>query len=232
MSPLERMKVEEDPYSRIPQGLEINWDEECGGKPTWPTFVRHHKGKAQDDPFASTVATEAPVEKQPTLYKLLAFDPTTQSMSIAETSSGVTDTSRLATPAEALLRVSNPSKFFPYFSALQAEGYEIASGRGDVLVFRKVRSGAASAEGSGSTINPIDMMGRSAPSNFASPTGFVNYESPQYRSATYGQGPEIKVEKKKRSLGRKVVVGTAWVAGTAYAVSVVGEYFSTGGKVF
>ncbi|KID88957.1 hypothetical protein MGU_04300 [Metarhizium guizhouense ARSEF 977] len=228
MSPLERMKVEEDPYSRIPQGLEINWDQECGGKATWPTFVRHHKGKANEDSFAGP---EAKGEKQPVLYKLLAFDPTSQTMSIGETSSGVMNTAAPATPAEVMLRVSNPSKFFPYFSALQAEGYEIASGGGDVLVFRKVRPGPSFTESSGSTVNPIDMMGRSAASNFASPTGFVNYESPQYRPATYGQGPEIKVVKKKRSLGRKVVIGTAWVAGTAYAVSVVGEYFSTGGKL-
>lgn len=231
MTPLERMKVEEDPYSKIPQGLEIIWDEECDGKATWPTFVRHHKGKSGEDTFATESGTGAATEKQPIIYKLLAFDPATQSMSIAETSSGVTDTSTPATPAEILLRVSNPSKFFPYFSTLQAEGYEIASGGGDVLVFRKVREGSVSAQGTSSTINPIDMMGRSSPSNFASPTGFVNYESPQYRPPTHGQAPEMKVGKKKRSVGRKVVIGTVWVAGTAYAASVVGEYFSTGGKV-
>jgi len=112
------MRIEEDPYSRFPQGLEINWDEECNGKATWPTFVRHHRGRAQNDAFAADSATKAATEKQATgyKYKLLAFDPTTQTMSIAETSSGVTDTSRPASPAEALLRVSNPSKFFPYFS--------------------------------------------------------------------------------------------------------------------
>lgn len=225
MSPLERMKVEEDPYSHIPQGLEINWDEECDGKVTWPTFVRHHKGKTQEVSFGADTVTEVASAKQPVLYKMLAYDPATQSISIAETASGVPDTSTPATPAEVLLRVSNPSKFFPFFSSLQAEGYEIASGGGDVLVFRKVRSGA-------STINPIDMMGRSAASTLGKPLGYVNYELPQAGTTTFAQGTETKVGKKKRSLGRKVVIGTAWVAGTAYAVSVVGEYFSTGGKVF
>ncbi|TWU77240.1 hypothetical protein ED733_002003 [Metarhizium rileyi] len=229
MSPLERMKVEEDPYSKIPQGLEVNWDEECDGRVTWPTFVRHRKGKARED---NSATAESAAEKKAIMYKLLAFDPSTQTMSIAETSSGVIDTAIPSTPAEVLLRVSNPSKFFPYFSTLQAEGYEIVSGRGDVLVFRKVRSGPTFIQSSGSTVNPIDMMGRSAASNFASPTGFVNYESPQYHPATHGQGPEIKVVKKKRSLGRKVVIGTAWVAGTAYAVSVAAEVLSTGGKIF
>jgi hypothetical protein len=46
------------------------------------------------------------------------------------------------TPAEVLLRLSNPAKFFPHFQPLQSEGYEIVSGSGDVLVFRKVRPGA------------------------------------------------------------------------------------------
>ncbi|KHN98424.1 uncharacterized protein MAM_03548 [Metarhizium album ARSEF 1941] len=227
-SPLEKMKAEEDPYSRAPQGLETSWDEECGSKATGPTFVRHHKGKANKTQFA---ATETGTERPPVMYKSLAFDPVSQTMSIAETSSGVIETASPATPAEILLRVSNASKFFPYFSALRAEGYEMASGGGDVLVFRKVRPGPSFAENQGATVNPIDMMGRSAASSFASPTGFVNYESPQYRPATAGQGPELKIAK-KRSLGRKVVIGTAWVAGTAYAVSVMGEYFSTGGKVF
>ncbi|KAK2616907.1 hypothetical protein QQS21_000285 [Conoideocrella luteorostrata] len=234
MSRLERMQVEEDPYSKSPQGLELSYAKECGDTATWPTFIKHHKGRVQDEAFGADSTAEAPSEKQPVLYKMLAYDAGTQSISVAETSSGVHDASAAATPAEVLLRISNPSKFFPYFSALQAEGYELASGGGDVLVFRKVRSGSAFRDSSGSTINPIDMMGRSAASNFASPTGYVNYESPQYGAVAAGQGQEKQVGKKhkKRSLGRKVVIGTAWVAGSAYAVSVVGEYFSTGGKVF
>ncbi|KAK6828468.1 hypothetical protein PG987_011809 [Apiospora arundinis] len=95
---------------------------------------------------------------------------------------------------EVLLRLSNPTKFFPHFEPLREEGFEIVSGNGDVLVFRKVRDPASLSESASSAqeepdtvssssaaqhpVNPIDMMGRYPLPNaaaFASPTGFVNY---------------------------------------------------------
>ncbi|KAI9054878.1 hypothetical protein LZ554_002022 [Drepanopeziza brunnea f. sp. 'monogermtubi'] len=144
------------------------------------------------DPLANT--------SEPTLYKILAYDPTMQSVSTAETTSIVPDSSDPLTPAEVLLRLSNPSKFFPHFSALQSQGYEIVAGSGDVLVFRKVRSGSAAvassrnikSEGDAAAelaaaermrvTNPIDGM-QAAPmaatGDFASPTGFVNHDLPR-----------------------------------------------------
>jgi len=140
--------------------------------------------------------SEAP---EPTLYKILAYDPTMQSISTAETTSIVPDTASALTPAEVLLRLSNPSKFFPHFEPLQAQGYEIVSGSGDVLVFRKVRSaGPAEVKEEPSpsprdrmkkATNPIDGT-QSGPiattGNFASPTGFVNHDPP------YGSTPAFK----------------------------------------
>ncbi|KAG6004079.1 hypothetical protein E4U21_001424 [Claviceps maximensis] len=231
MDRTEKTRLEEDPYSKRPQGLELSYIEADSTDHTaCPTFVRHYNNGRQ-----SKERKLGEPEEQPVMYKMLAYDANTQSMSVAETCSGVHDTSTPATPAEVLLRVSNPSKFFPYFSTLQAEGYEIASGSGDVLVFRKVRGGTAFNDAPGSTVNPIDMMGsRSGANNFASPTGYVNYELPQFRACA-GQAQEDNLEKKKREkkrgLGRKVVLGTAWVAGTAYVVSMAGEYLSTGGQV-
>ncbi|KAG6031216.1 hypothetical protein E4U41_007648 [Claviceps citrina] len=222
---MERMRLqEEDAYSKSFRGREHSYTDDCAGKSTRPTFARHHKGRQEEET----------AEEQPVSYKMLAYDHSTQSVSVAETCSRVRDTSTPATPAEALLRVSNPSKFFPYFSALQAEGYEIASGGGDVLVFRKVRPGTATAKDASSgsaTINPVDMMGRSGASRSVSATGCVNDGSPQHGPSDAGQSQERKMGKTKRSLGRKVVIGTAWVAGTAYAVSVAGEYLSTGGNL-
>jgi len=95
----------------------------------------------------------------------------------------------------------------------------------------------------------VDMMGKPVTGNFASPTGFVNYnelaedaaEKPEppfrtragvRREEPVFSGPKAdkaKGTKKKRSLGRRMVMGTVWVAGTAYAVGVLGEYFATGG---
>ncbi|POR32578.1 Uncharacterized protein TPAR_07216 [Tolypocladium paradoxum] len=248
MSHLEKKQAEADPYSKAPQGLQTSYAEECGGRATWPTLVKHYKSKTPKEAEVGSMA-QAEGDQQPASYKVLAYDPSTQSISVAETTSGVHETTSPASPAAVLLRLSNPSKFLPHFTALQAQGYEIVSGGGDVLVFRKVRPGSPEAtsatgvgRGKGSPINPIDMMGKPVTGNFASPTGFVNYDalaegeglkpSPPYPNGAREEGYSgegSRKGKKKKSFGRKVVVGTVWVAGIAYSVGVLGEYFATGG---
>ncbi|KAI1416843.1 hypothetical protein F5Y13DRAFT_204221 [Hypoxylon sp. FL1857] len=189
---------------------------------------------------------------EPMVYKILAYDPTMQKINIAETSSIVPDQATPLTPAEALLRLSNPAKFFPHFAPLQAEGFEIVSGGGDVLVFRQVRSPKAANQDTAAPVNPIDMMGKptALPSAaaFVSPTGFVNYDippveetqAPPFRSnidvrreEPVFSGPKSRgreeARKTKKSLGTRMLIGGAWVAGISYALGVVSEYFITGG---
>lgn len=136
---------------------------------------------------ATSASTSA--QPSPNLYKILAFEPSTQSVKVAETTSITPDTSNPLTPAEALMRLTNPAKFFPHFEPLSKEGYEIVSGSGDVLVFRKVRD-AHHADVSKSSLkrnprNPVDGMSpvKPATGNFASPTGFVNHDLPSDSSA-------------------------------------------------
>ncbi|KAG5913069.1 hypothetical protein E4U42_001510 [Claviceps africana] len=217
-----KTRVADDTYSKNPQGLELSYVDDCVGRTAWATFVRHYKNGRQDKERdeATSCGTASPSgEQQPVSYKMLAYDASTQTMSVAETWSSAHKTSTPASPADVLPRVSNPAKFFPYLSELQAEGYEIASGGGDVLVFRKVRPGTATG------------LKKGAPGSrsLASSTGHVHDEPPPHRPAHAGEAQETKTGKKKRGLGRKVVMGTAWVAGTAYAVSVAGEYLSTRG---
>ena len=142
---------------------------------------------------------------QPQVYKILAYDPVMQVIDTAETTSIVPDSSVPLTPAEAILRVSNPARFFPHFAPLRAQGFEIVSGSGDVLIFRKVRDvdqapeeaskigGAAASSTRDASVNPIDMTGGSdytvAAGRFASPTGFVNYDLPPAGSFTKANGP-------------------------------------------
>ncbi|KAK8079623.1 hypothetical protein PG997_007441 [Apiospora hydei] len=143
-------------------------------------------------PPRSPPPTSPPDAAAPAIYKILAYDPTMQNVSIAETTSIVPDQAAPLTPSEVLVRLSNPTKFFPHFEPLRAEGFEIVSGSGDVLVFRKVHEPSASSAATDSSsssslesnstapnpVNPIDMMGRNPLPNaaaFASPTGFVNY---------------------------------------------------------
>ncbi|KAK1768152.1 hypothetical protein QBC33DRAFT_45870 [Phialemonium atrogriseum] len=252
-----------DPYSKKPQGLETSYSKECAGQSTWPTYVRNY-GSVEAKPESTTGITETDrtgsvdtAAPEPTLYKILAYDPTMQAIDIAETTSIVSDSASPLTPAEVLLRLSNPAKFFPHFGPLQAEGFEIVSGSGDVLVFRKVRPATAEPmqqEMSAPSINPIDMTGglREFPSpvtsRFASPTGFVNYdlpplrESPSEAAPRFVSGIDVRREepvfsgsktepegKPKRKLPKRIVVGAAWVAGISYALGVMGEYFKTGG---
>lgn len=206
------------------------------------------------DPVAET--------PEPTVYKILAYDPTMQSISTAETTSIVSDASGPLTPAEVLLRLSNPAKFFPHFAPLQKQGYEIVSGSGDVLVFRKVRDGAPpGVKNAAATIeekpeqrkrndvNPIDGMTRSpivATGDFASPTGFVNYDTPRGSEPPFKSNIDVRREepvfsgkrnwedneesgKKKRGMTKTVLIGAGWLGACSYAIGVVADYFKTGG---
>jgi hypothetical protein len=163
---------------------------------------------------AAASPTAGPAQPaEPALYKILVYDPTMQCIETAETTSAVPDNTAPLTPAEVLLRISNPAKFFPHFAPLQAQGFEIVSGGGDVLIFRKVReavaepktSGAAAASASAEStasaaaVNPIDMTGErstdgDAAGRFASPTDFVVAAS-RFASPTgfvnYDLPPEI-----------------------------------------
>ncbi|KAI1386606.1 uncharacterized protein F4822DRAFT_321635 [Hypoxylon trugodes] len=201
------------------------------------------------EPDSKTESSHIP---EPTVYRILAYDPTMQKINTAETTSVVPDQASPLSPAEVLLRLSNPTKFFPHFAPLQAEGFEIVSGGGDVLVFRHVRPGKVPHQNKTTAVNPIDMMGKPTAlpnaAAFVSPTGFVNYDMPQVeenpappfrsnidvrREEPVFSGPkstpEEARERSKKSLGKRALIGGAWVAGISYALGVVSEYFITGG---
>ncbi|KAH8784850.1 hypothetical protein F5882DRAFT_294626 [Hyaloscypha sp. PMI_1271] len=222
---------------------------------TYGTIDSRHRQSGVSNGTEEAMAIEqTAATAEPTLYKILAYDPTMQSISTAETTSIVPDSSGALTPAEVLLRLSNPAKFFPHFQPLQSEGYEIVSGSGDVLVFRKVRPGALAVASeraqSYKATNPIDGMQSSpvaATGNFASPTGFVNHDIPGVSDPPFKSNIDVRREEpvfsgkrnwedetegSRREDGgkfKKVLIGGAWVAAASYAVGVVAEFFKTGG---
>lgn len=245
---------------------------------TPPAYVKQYEAAPSSAERAAETAALDTINHdsmgEPTLYKILAYDPTMQKIEVAETSSFVPDTASALTPADALLRLSHPTRFFPHFAPLKAEGYEIISGTGDVLVFRKVRpetvkpteldaahnepAFATAEPGMAETrINPIDMTGKPrfspASANFASPTGYVNYDNIPETTASKLPPPPPKIKYnidvhreepvfsgpkargsdgqtgKKKSLGKRLVVGGVWVAGISYALGVIAEFFTTGG---
>ncbi|KAE8452571.1 hypothetical protein EG329_013830 [Mollisiaceae sp. DMI_Dod_QoI] len=236
---------------------------------TYGTINCKHRQRPSDETAVtgedSTALGEAKETPQPTVYKILAYDPTMQSISTAETTSIVSDASGPLTPAEVLLRLSNPAKFFPHFQPLQSQGYEIVSGSGDVLVFRKVRDGSPPGLEKSSTsavmddksslqhrkniVNPIDGMTRgpiAATGDFASPTGFVNHDIPRGSEPPFKSNIDVRREepvfsgkrnwedgdgsgRKKRGLGKTVLIGAGWLGACSYAIGVVADYFKTGG---
>jgi hypothetical protein len=197
LSEVERAKLMADPYSLAPQGLQTSYIEECGNQTTWPTFTRHFAAKAErggeasgrpdsngPSPGPSPGTTREPkTYGESGLFKILVFDQSTRSVSMAETRSSVLGSFEPVTPADVFVRLSTPTAFLPYLDPLTAHGFDIVSGSGDVLVFRKVRPAQPDADNfplgpaARARINPVDMMGSPVAGNFASPTGFVNYDT-------------------------------------------------------
>ncbi|KAL7627781.1 hypothetical protein AAE478_001976 [Parahypoxylon ruwenzoriense] len=276
-----RTRAEVDPYSKEPQGLEISYAKECNEQQTSPGFNKMYggelKGVIQESPAtkedtSQTVpqfesfyerdpeidgrppapSSKSDPETEPMVYKILAYDPTMEKVEITETISTVPDHATPLTPAEALLHLSKPAKFLPHFAPLQAEGFEIVSGDGDMLIFRQIRPGKITNKETAALVNPIDMMGKPTAlpnaAAFASPTGFVNYDMPQVeepQAPPFRSNIDVRREEpvfsgpkspnyegargRKKSLGRRVLIGGAWVGGISYALGVVSEYFITGG---
>lgn len=254
MSRRQRPKSDADPYSRHPQGLETSYIEECGSD-TGTSFARTYGtpplkiDKTQETPETVTAvpldqllkdiptSTPSPSSTETTVYKILAYDPTMQNVTIAETTSVVPDQATPLTPADVLLRLSNPTKFFPHFAPLQAQGFEIVSGSGDVLVFRKIRDMEPTPESKPAPVNPIDMMGKPtglpSAAAFASPTGFINYDAP---AAPEAEEPEPvvrsnievrrvpsgrRIRQKKPRIMKRILLAGLWSAGLLASLGLV-----------
>ncbi|KAF3387421.1 hypothetical protein F1880_000118 [Penicillium rolfsii] len=69
-------------------------------------------------------------------YRILAYDTTTSTVTTtsADTFFG---TNPPMQAHEILSRLHNPAKFIPYFTSMQKDGYELATGGGDILVFKR-----------------------------------------------------------------------------------------------
>lgn len=69
-------------------------------------------------------------------YRILAYDTNTSTVT---TTSAATffGTNPPLQPHEILSRLHNPAKFVPYFASMQEDGYELATGGGDILVFKR-----------------------------------------------------------------------------------------------
>ncbi|EEH38664.1 hypothetical protein PAAG_08391 [Paracoccidioides lutzii Pb01] len=99
----------------------------------------------------------------PSQYRVLAYDSLTmevKDIGISSGHSGSGDITQQLHPTEALSRLNNPSRFLEHFPRLEGQGYEIVSGGGDILIFKKVRESSGNAAGFGIPDTPEVVMGK------------------------------------------------------------------------
>ncbi|KAF4583129.1 conserved serine-threonine rich protein [Ophiocordyceps camponoti-floridani] len=115
----------EDAYCMEPQGLETSYAEECGSSPGRPTvkFLEGEGGR---------------VSEWMVVFKIVAYDGETGAVKEMDMDWRAGEKPLPISPAKILPRLSHPSKFLPHISSLHAQGYDLASGGGDVVVLQKL----------------------------------------------------------------------------------------------
>lgn len=188
------------------------------------------KAQLQDVETTETTTSDA-LNEQAATYCVLAYDPSTQQVTRADTASSLSSADEILHPTQVLPRLNNPAKFVTHFDKMQKDGYEIVSGGGDILVFRKFadvdagRANQTPAEDDAYKTTGADVL--SDPQVLE----YMAASSPGLSSGpTETEAPPRKEESGvRKTLYRMVFTGTA-TAATCYAIGVVTEYFRTGGQ--
>jgi len=168
-------------------------------------------------------------------YRVLAYDPSTMQVTIADTETSLAPSDEILRPSQVLPRLSNPAKFLPYFEEMRNKGYEIVSGGGDILVFRKFpdpekkpsdKPSLETKEYGDINMDPV--------TKYLDEKYTLLSAQPTQNSSTETPKTETETPRKQRSafnnaIRRMLFTGTA-AAGTCYALGVVTEYFRTGGS--
>ncbi|KGO71008.1 hypothetical protein PITC_065820 [Penicillium italicum] len=173
-------------------------------------------------------------------FHILAFDTSTSRVSAAQADSffGADEDSR---PIEILSRLHNPSKFIPYFEKMQEDGYEIATGGGNILVFRKTKSTPRHtlpniATDQESETHPeiaqhLRYESMDSAATFAGSPGQSTSEPPSATgSSSSVPEPTTKPESSFRKTGRRMLIAGTATAATCYALGVMTEFFRIGGN--
>lgn len=231
----------------VEQAQEVNTEPEPNTEPpnTEPALSRGLDQVLDQAPDAST---------SPAVYRILAYDSSTMQMTRAEASSS-NAANEILHPTEVLSRLNNPAKFLPHFASMHNNGYEIVSGGGDILVFKKVRTAEKPGEAS-SAPGSYDAGYSSENAPFAEhnqvgskpqqPPGTVRRHETVYTGGppnwspypppTHGQPvpetdiPLPKRESTLRKLVRRMLLAGGVTAASCVAIGVVSEFFRTGGQ--
>ncbi|CAI7580885.1 unnamed protein product [Penicillium viridicatum] len=173
-------------------------------------------------------------------FHILAVDTSTSQVSVAHADSffGVNEHSR---PSEILSRLHNPAKFLPYFEKMQEDGYEIATGGGNILVFRKTQStprhtlsNTARDEEPEIHAEIAQHLRHDSMDSAATYAGAPWQSTSEPPLATESSSPEpeptTKSESSFRKTGRRMLIAGTATAATCYAIGVMTEFFRTGGS--
>lgn len=192
--------------------------------------------QVQDDPikaFHQNSHTTPATSSDPTKYRVLAYDPSTMQVTRADTDSTFPSVNQTLLPTEVLPRLNNPSSFLPYFTEMQRDGYEIVSGGGDILVFKKSsdvevnKTNQAFPDAKGQDTAEISkQQPLEQPTSAYSPR--LSQNPPHGQTETHTP-PGKDGSAFSNAIRRMLFAGTA-TAATCYAIGVVGEYFRTGGQ--
>ncbi|CAF9913999.1 MAG: hypothetical protein HETSPECPRED_001716 [Heterodermia speciosa] len=162
------------------------------GVPSDISLTRKQEPASTATSSEQDLSPEASQHVSTTVYKILAYDPSTQKVLTTKTSTLTASlTEKSLSLSEALSGLENPARFLPHFAGLQNAQYELAAGGPNFLVFKKARQAQPPSELEAPHAEPIEPS-RSIPhryanpidgtttqiGNFASPTGFVNYDPP------------------------------------------------------
>lgn len=173
-------------------------------------------------------------------FHILALDTSTSQVSVAHAESffGVDEDRR---PSEILSRLHNPAKFLPYFEKMQEDGYEIATGGGNILVFRKTQSTSRHTLSNTARDEEPEIHAEIArylrhdsmdsAATYAGPPWQLTSEPP---SETESSSPEPKPTAKSElsflKTGRRMLIAGTATTATCYAIGVMTEFFRTGGN--
>ncbi|KAL2047047.1 hypothetical protein N7G274_001065 [Stereocaulon virgatum] len=151
-------------------------------------------------------STETLKSAIPSVYRILVYDPATQKVIFSPKTTSLAPFSKEQplTPIEALEGLKNPGKFLAHLMTLHNKGYNVVSSASNILVFKKeaTRDELAAAKHVEARRYPNPVDGTIASTgNFASPTGFVNHDSPipleeleQHRAASAASSSKAATE--------------------------------------
>jgi len=175
---------------------------ETARKATHPT-TRRSMPATLSLPASDPTDVKAPTPVQPTpteaIYKVLAYDPSSETITAATTSSSSSSSTDTPIPLTiALTKLSYPAKFLPHLPTLRETGFEPVQAADNLLILKKIKDTLSPkpataeriSEAAPTTkkmwpkaINPVDGTTTAAAAaaqnpagNFASPTGFVNHD--------------------------------------------------------